>query len=178
MRPADLYQRGTGRAIVILGLVTFVLGVYVVVVLGGGVLIGRTDSPSPALSVLATTVVALAFAPVQSALERAALRMATPYDVLTRFTESLGEDGSEDLPARMSRLLAQGTGAQWAQVWLVVSGNLAHGRTLAARHGWTQRWTDAWTSSRSALMVCARCRSSTATGCSVSCGSRSGRDCR
>ena len=129
MRPADLYRRGTGRAIVILGLVTFVLGVYVLVVLGGGVLIGRTDSPSPALSVLATTVVALAFAPVQSALERATLPMATPYDVLTRFTESLGEDGSEDLPARMSRLLAQGTGAQWAQVWLVVSGNL----TMAGR---------------------------------------------
>ena len=71
MRPADLYRRGTGRAIVILGLVAFVLGVYVLVVLGGGVLIGRTDSPSPALSVLATTVVALAFAPVQSVLERA-----------------------------------------------------------------------------------------------------------
>ena len=54
--------------------VGFVLGVYVLVVLGGGVLIGRTDSPSPALSVLATTVVALAFAPVQAWLERAAAR--------------------------------------------------------------------------------------------------------
>ena len=56
--------------------------------------------------------------------------MATPYDVLTRFAESVDdEDGTEDLPARMSRLLAQGTGAQWAQVWLLVSGRL----TMAGR---------------------------------------------
>jgi signal transduction histidine kinase len=103
-----------------------VLGIYVLVVLGGGLLIGRTDSPSPALSVLATTVVALAFAPAQGWLERASARhIATPYDVLTRFVEHVGvEDGTEDLPSRMSRLLAQGTGAQWAQVWLEVSGRL------------------------------------------------------
>ena len=55
--------------------------------------------------------------------------MATPYDVLARFTESVGDDGTEDLPARMARLLAQGTGAQWAQVWLLVSGSL----TMAGR---------------------------------------------
>ena len=142
MRPADLYRRGTGRAIVILGLVAFVLGVYVLVVLGGGVLIGRTDSPSPALSVLATTAVALAFAPVQSVLERATLRMATPYDVLARFTESVGDDGTEDLPARMARLLAQGTGAQWAQVWLLVSGSLTMaGRWPPGADRMDQRWT-------------------------------------
>ncbi|HET9998051.1 MAG TPA: hypothetical protein VFQ17_11075, partial [Nocardioides sp.] len=109
---------------VVAGLGAFVLGVYVLVVLGGGALLGRTDSPSPALSVLATTVVALAFAPVQRLLERAvARRSATPYDVLARFAEGIAdEDGTEDVLARMSRLLAQGTGAQWAQVWLEVSG--------------------------------------------------------
>jgi signal transduction histidine kinase len=116
--------------VVVLGLVGFVLAVYVLVVLGGGALIGRTDSPSTALSVLATTVVALAFAPVQRLLERASLRIATPYDVLTRFAENIDDDdGTEALPARMSRLLAQGTGAQWAQVWLQVSGRL----TMAGR---------------------------------------------
>ena len=116
---------------VVAGLGAFVLGVYVLVVLGGGALLGRTDSPSPALSVLATTVVALAFAPVQRLLERAvARRSATPYDVLARFAEGIAdEDGTEDVLARMSRLLAQGTGAQWAQVWLEVSGRW----TLAGR---------------------------------------------
>ena len=130
MTSAYLYRRGAGRAAVALGLVAFVLVVYVVVVLGGGLLIGRTDSPSPALSVLATTVVALAFAPVQGLLERATRRGATPYDVLTRFVGRVEtEDVAEDLPGRMSRLLAQGTGAQWAEVWLLVSDHL----TLAGR---------------------------------------------
>jgi signal transduction histidine kinase len=112
--------------VVVIGLGVFVLAVYVLFVLGGGALIGRTDSPSPALSVLATTVVALAFAPAQRLLERAApRRSATPYDVLARFAEDANdEDEAENLPARMSRLLAQGTGSQWAQVWLEVSGRL------------------------------------------------------
>jgi signal transduction histidine kinase len=53
----------------------------------------------------------------------------TPYEVLSRFSVSIShDDQAEDLPARMSRLLAQGTGAQWAQVWLSVSNRL----TLAA----------------------------------------------
>jgi hypothetical protein len=116
----------TSRAIVVVGLVAFVLGVYVLVVLGAGALIGRTDSPSPVLSVLATTVVALAFAPMQRVLERTVARhVATPYDVFTRFAENAGDgDGPQDLPAHMSRLLAQGTGAQWAQVWLRLSDRL------------------------------------------------------
>ena len=127
MRRRGPSRSGAGLAIVVVGLGGFVLGVYVLIVLGGGMLIGRTDSPSPALSVLATTVVALAFAPTQRALQRAAARHSeTPYDVLTRFAESGGDEPvTEDLPARMSRLLAQGTGAQWAQVWLQVSGRLA-----------------------------------------------------
>jgi signal transduction histidine kinase len=127
--------RGVGhRVLVASGLVCFVVAVYVVVVLGGGVLVGRTDSPSVALSVLATAGVALLFAPVQSTVERVAARMghpavATPYDVMSRFSEAVtGGYASADLPARMAMVLAQGTGARWAQVWLTVSGQL----TLAA----------------------------------------------
>ena len=96
------------------------------VVVGGGALIGRTDSPSLALSVLATAVVALGFEPVQSALEACAGRLVygglpTPYDVLSRFSETVtGGYATEELPARMAMLLAEGTGAEWAQVWLVV----------------------------------------------------------
>jgi signal transduction histidine kinase len=120
--------------VVMLGLAGFVVGTYVVVVLGGGALIGRTDSPSLPLSVLATAIVALGFAPVQAALERAATSLGptgapTPYDVLNRFSETVtGGYATEDLPAGMSKLLAQGTGAEWAQVWLTVSDCL----TLAA----------------------------------------------
>ena len=60
--------------------------------------------------------------------------MATPYDVLSRFVESVDDaDVAEDLPGRMSRLLAQGTGAQWAQVWLPGLRPADAGRSLAGR---------------------------------------------
>jgi signal transduction histidine kinase len=120
--------------LVITGLVVFVITVYVVVVLGGGVLIGRTSSPSLPLSVLATAIVALAFEPVQSRLERAAedlLRggVPSPYEVLSRFSENVtGSYPTEELPLRMATLLGEGTGAAWSQVWLTVQGEL----TLAA----------------------------------------------
>jgi len=129
-----LHRGGPTRLVVMLGLAGFVVCTYVVVVLGGGALIGRTDSPSLPLSVLATAIVALGFAPVQAALERAATSLGsagapTPYDVLSRFSETVtGGYATEELPAGMSRLLAQGTGAEWAQVWLTVSDRL----TLAA----------------------------------------------
>jgi signal transduction histidine kinase len=119
--------------VVVLGLAAFVACVYVVVVLGGGGLIGRTQSPSPPLSIVATTVVALSFARVQAALETAALRWglgkAAPYDVLSQFSDAVTSGyATEDLPARMAMFLARGTGAEWAQVWL----NVSSGVTLAA----------------------------------------------
>jgi signal transduction histidine kinase len=129
-----LRRGGLHRLVVTTGLAGFVVAVYVLVVLGGGAIIGHTDSPSTWLAVLATAAVALLFAPATAALERAAIRLGhggipTPYDVLSRFSENVtGDQATEHLPARMSMLLAQGTGAAWAQVWLTVSGRL----TLAA----------------------------------------------
>lgn len=128
-----LHRRGLSRVVVFLGMAGFVVWVYVVVVLGGGALIGHTDSASAPLSVLATTVVALSFARVQAALERATitwgLGAATPYDVLSRFSNSVTSAyATDELSARMAMLLAQGTGAKWAQVWLNVSDRV----TLAA----------------------------------------------
>ena len=120
--------------LVLAGLTLFVVVAYVVIVLGGGLLIGRTASPSGSLSVLATVVVALAFGPVQATLEGHASRrvhggVASPYDVLSRFTETMsGSFPAEELPSRMARVLAEGTGAEWSQVWIVVGGR----PTLAA----------------------------------------------
>jgi signal transduction histidine kinase len=125
---------GKARLLVAGGLLVFVIAVYVVVVLGGGVLIGRTSSPSLPLSVLATAIVALAFEPVQTRLERAASNLLTggvqsPYEVLSRFSENVtGSYPTEELPSRMATLLGEGTGSAWAQVWLTVQGEL----TLAA----------------------------------------------
>ena len=120
-------------ALVLAGLAGFVLLVYVVVVLGGGVLIGHTTSPDVTLSVLATAVVALAFGPVQARLEALASRAVhggqpSPYDVLARFSQNVSSHPTEELPTRMARVLADGTGAAWTQVWLVVGDRT----TLAA----------------------------------------------
>jgi signal transduction histidine kinase len=123
-------RRGRGsKVLVLLGMAAFVAWVYVIVVLGGGALIGHTGSPSLALSVLATTGVALGFARVQNALERATNRCglgtAEPYDVLSHFSDAVTSAYARDeLPGRMAMLLAQGTGAAWAQVWLNVSGRV------------------------------------------------------
>jgi signal transduction histidine kinase len=130
---ARLRRSEARRFAMLVGLTGFVVGVYVLVVRGGGVLLDRTDSPSLVLSVVATVAVALLFAPVQATLERwtsgSGGAAATAYDVLNRFSDGVPEgDPSEDLPAQMARLLAEGTGARWAQVWLVVAGRV----TLAA----------------------------------------------
>src|SRR5436305_1016508 len=72
----------------------FVLAVYVVIVVGGGALLGHTAAPSLPLSVLATTVVALALEPVRRAAAAATSRTfahgaMSPYDVLSRFSETV-----------------------------------------------------------------------------------------
>ena len=123
-----------GRLVVLGGLAGFVVATYVVVVLGGGALVGRTDSPDLTLSVLATAVVALGFEPVQRRLEQVARRLVdggtpSPYDVLSRFSETVtGGYTTEELPGRMATVLGEGTGAEWTQVWLTVQDRL----TLAA----------------------------------------------
>ncbi|HYO39252.1 MAG TPA: ATP-binding protein [Nocardioidaceae bacterium] len=116
------------------GVLGFVVAVYGVLVVGGTALLGRGSSPEVGLSVLATAVVALAFDRVQSWLEGAASRivhggLASPYDVLRGFSGTVaGTYAAEELPARMAKVLTEGTGAEWAQVWLVVGGR----PTLAA----------------------------------------------
>lgn len=134
-RPGHLIvHRGWwSRLAVTLGLLGFVAAVYSVIVLGGGVLSGDTDSPSVSLSILATVIIALSFTPVQSGLERAAATMGlrgaqTPYAVLSQFSETVtGGPAPGEMPARMAKVLAQGTGALWAQVWLVVDNELVLG---------------------------------------------------
>jgi signal transduction histidine kinase len=122
--------------VVLAGMFATVVAVYLVVVLGGGALIGQTDSPNVGLSVLATAIVALGFEPTRAWWERLAARWfhhgrATPYDVLSCFTESViaDPDASDQAPGtfadvttRMARLLAEGTGAQWTEIWLMVNG--------------------------------------------------------
>ncbi|MDZ5619401.1 histidine kinase [Nocardioides sp. HM23] len=123
-------------AVVGAGLLAFVTLVYAVVVLAGGALLGRpTSSPAVALSVLATAVVALTFDRVSSWLGGLVSRAVhggrpSPYDVLGQFSgTAAGGYAAEELPSRMARVLAVGTGAQWSQVWLVLDGKPRLGAT-------------------------------------------------
>jgi signal transduction histidine kinase len=120
--------------LVLAGLTGFVVLVYVLVVVGVGAVVGATSSPDLVLSVVATAVVAVAFDPVQSLLERAAARLVyrgtPPYEVWERFSSTVtGSYPAEELPARMARVLAEGTGARAAEVWLVVDGRASPAAT-------------------------------------------------
>ncbi len=115
-------------AVVSVGLVGLVVLTYLVVVVGGGLLLGRTSTPHVGLSVLATAMVAVGFDPALTRLQRFAVRVvqrgrASPYDVLRRFSGAVAAGGPPyELPLRMARVLAEGTDAEWAQVWVSVAG--------------------------------------------------------
>src|SRR3954469_4049074 len=87
-----------------LGAAGAVLVVYVVVVRGGGVLIGRTRSPHLGLSVLATAAVAVLIEPTRSWVERRARPLGrghpSPYDVLSEFSRGVaaGHGDTEPMP--------------------------------------------------------------------------------
>ena len=135
-------------ALLCLGLLAFVVLTYVVIVVGGGALIGSTSSPSLGLSVLATAVVALGFDPVQTRLDSFVRRVVhggqpSPYDVLRRFSGTLtASHRTEELPARMARVLADGTGAVSAQVWVVVGGEPVLAAAWPPRSGPGERPAD------------------------------------
>ena len=101
-----------GKTIVYGVLAAFITAIYVVVVVVIGAFIGVTEG----LSLLATAIVAVAFQPIRRRAQQIANRLvygerATPYEVLSRFSEHVGETYSgEDILLRMARLLAEGTG--------------------------------------------------------------------
>ena len=109
-------------------LAVFITIVYVAIVVGVGTAVG--SSGNPVLSGIAAAIVALAFQPVRRGGQRLANRLvygkrATPYEVLSEFSSRLGEAyDPEDVLPRMARILADGTGAKRADVWLHVGETL------------------------------------------------------
>ena len=109
-------------------LAVFITGVYVAIVVGIGSLAQRGLHPSLGLSIVATAVVAVAFQPVRERVQHLANRLvygrrATPYEVLADFAGRMaGTYAAEDLLPRMARILAEGTGAARADVWLKGGG--------------------------------------------------------
>src|SRR5205823_2830376 len=119
------------RKTVVVGvLAAFITAVYVAVVVG----LGSLFSVTLFLRIAATALVAVAFQPVRDRANRLANRLvfgdrATPYEVLARFGERVGETyASDDVLPRIARVVAEGTGAGRSDVWLRLGDRL----TLAA----------------------------------------------
>ena len=123
------------KTIVYGALAAFITVVYVGVVVGVGQAAGSVSTP--ALSAVAAAIVAIAFQPLRRRVQRVANRFvygerATPYEVLSGFSEHLaGMYGAQDLLARMAQVLAEGTGAAEARVWVAVGNELRRLRALA-----------------------------------------------
>ena len=109
-------------------LAAFFTAVYVAIVVGIGTAFGSRSSRL--LTVLAAVVMAVAFQPVRERARRLANRVvygkrATPYEVLSDFSErAAGAYSTEDVLPRMAPVLAEGTGATRAEVWLRVGAEL------------------------------------------------------
>jgi signal transduction histidine kinase len=118
------------RTVVYGSLAAFISAAYVAIVVGIGSLVGNQGKTNLALSIAAAALVAMAFQPVRERLQRLANRLvygkrAAPYDVLSGFSERMSETyATEELLPRMARVLAEGTGAARAEVWLKVGAEL------------------------------------------------------
>ena len=118
-------------------LAAFITAVYVLVVVGIGSLgsgsLHAGSRPNLGLSILATAVVAVAFQPVRERVQHLANRLvfgkrATPYEALSEFAGRMGGAyAADDLLPRMARVLAEGTGADPAVVWLKTGPELVPG---------------------------------------------------
>jgi signal transduction histidine kinase len=112
------------RTLVYGTLAAFITAVYVGIAVGIGALVGGGGKPNLGLSIFATAIVALGFQPVREAVQKVANRLvygqrATPYEVLSQFSARVAESyATDDVMPRMARVLAEGTGAERADVWL------------------------------------------------------------
>jgi signal transduction histidine kinase len=88
------------------------------------------DNTARGVSVAVGVVVGLLFVPVLRVSRRIADRIvyggrATPYEVLTDFSHRMAETyATEDVLPRMAAILAAGTRAERATIWLVLGGEL------------------------------------------------------
>jgi signal transduction histidine kinase len=108
---------------VVYGVLLAIIAVdYLAIVVGIGTLIGNRANPF--LTAVAAGIVAITFQPINRRLTRFANRLvygkrATPYEVLSEFSERVGSAYStEDVLPRMARLIVEGTGAVRGDVWL------------------------------------------------------------
>ncbi|HJV04149.1 MAG TPA: histidine kinase [Actinomycetota bacterium] len=109
-------------------LAAFITAIYVGIVIGIGSMVGGRGNVF--LSIAATAIVAVAFQPITARARHFANRLvygkrATPYEVLSTFSDHLGEAYSpDDILPRIARMIGEATGAERATVWVRVGGDL------------------------------------------------------
>jgi signal transduction histidine kinase len=119
-------------------LVAIATVVYVVVVVGVGTIVG---GESPFLTIVAAAIVAIGFQPARARLSHVANRIvygrrATPYEVLTEFSDRVGDAyAADDVLPRMARIIGQGVGAERAEVWLRIGDELRVSATWPNEEG-------------------------------------------
>ena len=127
------------KTVVYAVLAAFFTIVYVAIVVGIGTAIGSRSSRP--LTIVAAVVMAVAFQPVRERARGFANRVvygkrATPYQVLSEFAERMTATYStDDVLPRMAQILAAGTGATDARVWLRVGDRLRMAASWPAEEG-------------------------------------------
>lgn len=110
------------RTIVLVSLAAFIGAVYLAVPVGVGFVLGW--GPNTILSIAATAIVALLFAGVRVRAQRFSQRLvhgerATPFEVLSELSDRMaGPYSTPDILPQMARILAEGSGAAGARIWL------------------------------------------------------------
>jgi signal transduction histidine kinase len=124
-------DRLISKTLVYGGLVVFVTGVYVLVVVGVGTLVGARGNAG--LSLVAAAVAAVAFQPVRARLTRLANRLvwgqrAGPLELLGRLSQAMaGADELDQVVSTTARIIATGVGAARGVVWLRQGSQLVPG---------------------------------------------------
>jgi signal transduction histidine kinase len=131
------------RTVVYGVLAAFITAIYIGIAVGVGTLVGSGGQPNLWLSIVATIIVAIGFQPVRERVQKIANRLvygkrATPYEVLTAFSDQVAEAyAADEVLPRMARVLHEATGALSATVWLKGSTTLR----AAATHPYVETST-------------------------------------
>ncbi len=131
MYDVEVVIRKTVRFVVVAALIAVVLGVVVLV--ASGPVVGRLTDPSRPATILAFGIaIGLLVRPLWLVSRRIADRVvfggrATPYEVLTEFSQRVGESyATDDVLPRMAAVLGNAVGAQHADVWLGTAAGTSH----------------------------------------------------
>ncbi len=128
-----LYEIDTiiSKSVTYFGLAVVIVGLYAAIVVVPLLIIGVSDDGGPGLvlPIVASAMVAVLFEPIRSRLQRGANRLVygdrvSPYEVLSQVTSSLPDVAAGDGTGDLAQLLARGTGAERAIVWVASGGVL------------------------------------------------------